>query len=144
LITTNKKIYFSVTVLILTIIYFVILAFDSSTVFYYKIDELSKTNIKSTETIRVVGTLVDNSFEREKDSTTAVFSIQSEDGTNILTAHYEGVVPELFFNEQSEIVLEGKLNNKDNLNNEYFKAQNIIVKCPSKYEEVQSEKTKEL
>ena len=144
MITTNKKIYFSVIVLILTIIYFVILAFDSSTVFYYKIDELSKANIKSTETIRVVGTLVDNSFEREKDSTTAVFSIQSEDGTNILTAHYEGVVPELFFNEQSEIVLEGKLNNKDNLNDEYFKSQNIIVKCPSKYEEVQSEKTKEL
>ena len=134
MITTNKKIYFSVTVLILTIIYFVILAFDSSTVFYYKIDELSKANIKSTETIRVVGTLVDNSFDREKNSTTAIFSIQNEEGNNMLTAHYEGIVPELFFNEQSEIVLEGKLHNKGNLNNEFFKAQNIIVKCPSKYE----------
>jgi len=62
LITTNKKIYFSVTILILTIIYFVVLAFDSSTVFYYKIEELSQANIKSTETVRVVGTLVDDSL----------------------------------------------------------------------------------
>ena len=144
MITTNKKIYFSVTVLILTIIYFVILAFDSSTVFYYKIDELSKANIKSTETIRVVGTLVDNSFDREKDSTTAVFSIQSEDGTNMLTAHYEGVVPELFFNEQSEIVLEGNLLEHTNLNDAVFDAENIIVKCPSKYEEADTEKNQVL
>ena len=144
MITTNKKIYFSVTVLILTIIYFVILAFDSSTVFYYKIDELSKANIKSTETIRVVGTLVDNSFDREKDSTTAVFSIQSEDGTNMLTAHYEGVVPELFFNEQSEIVLEGNLLEHTNMKVAVFDAENIIVKCPSKYEEADAEKTQVL
>ena len=123
MITTNKKIYFSVTVLILTIIYFVILAFDSSTVFYYKIDELSKANIKSTETIRVVGTLVDNSFDREKDSTTAIFSIQSE---------------------QSEIVLEGNLLEHTNLNDAVFDAENIIVKCPSKYEEADAEKTQVL
>lgn len=141
MITTNKKIYFSVTILILTIIYFVVLAFDSSTVFYYKIEELSQANIKSTETVRVVGTLVDDSFDRESNSTSVSFSISSEDGKNTLNAQYQGIVPELFFNEQSEIVLEGKLANIHSSEDKIFNAENIIVKCPSKYEEVITEKT---
>ena len=44
---------------------------------------------------------------------------------------YEGVVPDMFFSSKSDtIILEGKLNPKGE-----FEAENIIVKCPSKYKE---------
>ena len=40
-----------------------------------------------------------------------------------------GVVPDLFFNPHSEIILEGRYGS-----DEMFQADSILVKCPSKYQ----------
>ena len=45
-----------------------------------------------------------------------------------MAAIHDGVVPDLFFNEHSEIILEGSYPAKG-----VFESQTVIVKCPSKY-----------
>ena len=45
-----------------------------------------------------------------------------------LRSVHDGVVPDLFFNEHSELILEGTYT-PDGV----FESENIIVRCPSKY-----------
>ena len=45
-----------------------------------------------------------------------------------MDAKHNGVLPDLFFNEHSEIILEGVHHTEKE-----FDSQNVIVKCPSKY-----------
>ena len=43
----------------------------------------------------------------------------------MLLATYDGVLPDLFFNPHSEIILEGSYNGEG-----VFQASEILVKCP--------------
>ena len=63
---------------------------------------------------------------RDADSTLANFALT--DGSRTLNAVHGGVVPDLFFNDHSEIILEGTYR-PDGV----FESGNVIVKCPSKY-----------
>jgi cytochrome c-type biogenesis protein CcmE len=51
-----------------------------------------------------------------------------------LDAEYVGVLPDLFFNPHSEIILEGSYGLE-----QVFHADSILVKCPSKYKSLQEE-----
>ena len=82
--------------------------------------------------LRISGTLKPNSFSREEDSTTSYFILT--DGQETLNAYHNGIIPDLFFNEHSEIILEGRYDSNKN-----FQSNNIIVKCPSKYSAVEEE-----
>ena len=104
-------------------------AFQSATVYFYTVNEI--TEVGPTEegrTVRVSGKLVPNSFSREQNSTMARFVLKDKDTEVTLTALHDGVVPDLFFNDHSEIILEGKYG-VDGV----FHSDNVIVKCPSKY-----------
>jgi cytochrome c-type biogenesis protein CcmE len=50
------------------------------------------------------------------------------DGIGEIGAVHNGVLPDLFFNEHSEIILEGT-----HTPGQEFDSQIVIVKCPSKY-----------
>ena len=54
------------------------------------------------------------------------------DGQDTINAVHDGVVPDLFFNEHSEILLEGTYGPEG-----MFDAEAIIVKCPSKYQSLE-------
>ena len=51
-----------------------------------------------------------------------------------LHASYEGVLPDLFFNPHSEIILQGSYG-PDRI----FQTDDILVKCPSKYQSLEEE-----
>ena len=103
---------------------------QNSKTYYLTIDEIQNTNPESLNSFRVAGKLILDSYTREKDSTVSTFNIT--DNGKILQASFEGVLPDMFFSSKSEqIILEGKLIG----NGELFEAENVIVKCPSKYEE---------
>ena len=107
--------------------YFAFMAFQSATVYYYTVGEIQDRGPTATgETVRVSGKLVDGSFSRYPDSTLARFALT--DGGTALSATHDGVLPELFFNEHSEIILEGSYTPEG-----VFQSHNVIVKCPSKY-----------
>ena len=121
------KILVGFVVLIGALGYFAFMAFQSATVYYYTVSEMDDVGATPEgRFVRVSGKLVPNSFSRGEGTTVAHFRLT--DGTRILEASHDGVVPELFFNEHSEIILEGS-----HTPGGVFQSQNVIVKCPSKY-----------
>ncbi|MBI4336847.1 MAG: cytochrome c maturation protein CcmE [Chloroflexi bacterium] len=108
--------------------YFAWTAFQRSTVFYYTVPELQARGAQLYDKqVRVTGMLVPDSFQREGTAPLAHFSLT--DGQRQLPAEYNGVVPDLFFNPESEIVLQGAYTPSG-----VFRTDTIIVKCPSKYQ----------
>ena len=128
LLTANRgKFLIAAIVLISSLVYFAFMAFQSATVYYYTVGEIN-TQARTPEgrMVRVSGKLVPDSFHRSVGSTVAHFSLT--DGENTMNAMHNGVLPDLFFNEHSEIILEGV-----HQSGKEFDSQNVIVKCPSKY-----------
>jgi cytochrome c-type biogenesis protein CcmE len=126
--TSNRvKFILGAAVLVAAMGYFAFQAFQSAAVYYLTVSELHQRGPTAEgRTVRVNGNLVVGSFVREPDSTLASFSIT--DGAETLEAMVDGVVPDLFFNEHSELILEGIYTARG-----VFESHNVIVKCPSKY-----------
>ncbi len=107
--------------------YFAVMVFMSATVYSYSVSEMAELGpTPQGELVRVNGSLVAESFRRADGSTLAQFTL-TDDAAHI-DAKYDGVLPDLFFNEHSEIILEGHYG-EDGV----FASQNVLVKCPSKY-----------
>ena len=116
-------------VLLASMFYFGYLAFQGATVYYVTVGEvLDHDGGTNGETVRVNGNLVPGSFEREPSSTIAQFTLTDPTSGQEMDAVYDGLVPDLFFNPHSQIVVEGEFGS-----NGYFEVTNVIVKCPSKY-----------
>ena len=102
-------------------------AFQSATAYYLTVGELVERGAtEEGRTVRVNGKLVEGSFDRSEGSTVATFSLT--DGTQTITAQHDGTIPDLFFNEHSELTLEGSYG-EDGV----FQSHFVTVKCPSKY-----------
>lgn len=123
----NAKIIIGVIVLVGALGYFAFMAFQSATVYYYTVSEMNDLGATPEgKLVRVSGKLVPVSFERQGESTLASFTLT--DGAETLDALHNGVFPDLFFNDHSEIILEGTYGSDG-----VFASRNVIVKCPSKY-----------
>ena len=121
------KILVAFIVLVGALGYFSFLAFKGATVYYYTVSEIMvEPATVEGKMVRVSGKLVPDSFSRAEDSTVAHFMLT--DGDKVMPAIHNGVLPDLFFNEHSEIILEGS-----HATQHAFDSQNVIVKCPSKY-----------
>ena len=108
-------------------------AFQGASAYYLTVGELlAKGDSAYDNNLRVNGKLVPTSFERDANGTLLHFSLIDTDGQESIDAVYNGLVPDLFFNEHSEILLEGTYDSSG-----LFDAQAIIVKCPSKYQAVE-------
>jgi len=109
--------------------YFAFTAFEGATVDYLSVAEVAE--VSPTEIDRqvgVTGKLVQDSYIRDTDGLTAHFSLKDEDGTEQLDVVYKGEIGQVFFNDHSEIILQGQ-----KLVNGSFNADNLTVRCPSKY-----------
>jgi cytochrome c-type biogenesis protein CcmE len=128
ILSSNRgKLLIAFVVLIGAFGYLGFIAFQSATVYYYTVGELQDLGpTPEGRMVRVNGKLVEDSFERIDTSTLARFSLT--DGSDTLSAAHDGILPNLFFNEHSEIILEGSYG-QDGV----FQSHNVIVKCPSKY-----------
>lgn len=126
--TINKiKIIIISAVFALAFSYFAFMALTSATMYYYTVSELQTLDPSSNQdVIRVSGKLVPSSYNREVTSTISEFTIT--DGTNLLKTQHDGILPDLFFNKHSEIILQGTLTKEKT-----FITNNVTVKCPSKY-----------
>ncbi|MFH1560914.1 MAG: cytochrome c maturation protein CcmE [Chloroflexota bacterium] len=122
------KLFIAIGVFVLALGYLGFTAFQSASAYYLTVGELiAKGDAVYGKNLRVNGQLVPSSFERDPNGTLMHFSLT--DGKETIDAVHNGLVPDLFFNEHSEILLEGTYGS-DGL----FDAQAIIVKCPSKYQ----------
>jgi len=107
--------------------YFSFMAFQSATVYYFTVSEMNDEGPTPLgRVVRVSGNLLPSTFQRDEGSTVAKFALT--DGSQTIEAAHSGILPALFFNEHSEIILEGTHSPGG-----VFQSQNVIVKCPSKY-----------
>lgn len=139
LFASKGKFVVAAVVLLGALFYLGFIAFQSATVYSYTVSEL--TNLGPTpegKLVRVSGSLVEDTFVRPDGSTMAHFTLTDKEdgGVWFVSAQHEGVLPDLFFNPHSEIILEGTYR-PDGV----FDSQNVLVKCPSKYIEATEDGT---
>ncbi len=118
--------------------YMVYAAFPGNALYFMSVSEfMEKEEAQDGRIVRVSGKLVDGSFRRAENSTNTSFSLIDE-GSGLAAEHllasYVGVLPDLFFNPHSEIILQGSYGP-----GQVFKADTILVKCPSKYRSLEDE-----
>ena len=118
-------------------------AFGENTRYFLTVSEFnSRAEIQDGQMVRVSGKLVEGTFDRGEKSTISHFQITDKEGefsgSSVLLARYEGVLPDLFFNPHSEIILEGSYNGDGT-----FHANEILVKCPSKYVDLEDQQYEE-
>ena len=125
-------------VVILALGYMIYAAFPGNTLYFLTVSEFSsRTEVQDGRVLRVSGMLVEGTFGREGNSIDSQFLITDKDGDSpdiTLQASYTGVLPDLFFNPHSELILEGSYGI-----NHVFHAEEILVKCPSKYVDLEDE-----
>ena len=120
--------------------YMIYAAFPGNALYFLTVSEfIGGEEYQDGRMLRVSGKLVPDSFQREEGSTLARFQlVDKEDSTSedaMLQASYVGVMPDLFFNPHSEIILEGSYG----VESKIFEADSILVKCPSKYQSLEGE-----
>ena len=130
-------------VVVLALTFMIWAAFGENTRYFLTVSEFnSKTEIHDGQMVRVSGKLVDGSFERGNKSTISHFQLTDKEGQSVgselLLAQYEGVLPDLFFNPHSEIILEGSYSSGG-----VFQTSEILVKCPSKYIDLEEQQYEE-
>ena len=125
------KLLVAAAVFVLSLGYLGFIAFQGASAYSLTVGELAERGDSVYgENLRVSGKLVESSFVRDESGTLVHFSLaDAEDGSRTMNVVYDGLLPDLFFNEHSEIVLQGTY-----ASNGTFDAQSILVKCPSKYE----------
>jgi len=125
-------------VVVLALGYMIYSAFPGNALYFLTVGEfMARDSVQDGRMVRVSGILVDGSFLREGNTTLGHFSLTDKDSGvagQQLQASYQGVLPDLFFNPHSEIILQGAYG-QDGV----FKAQDILVKCPSKYRSLEDE-----
>ena len=127
----NPKFIIAAAVLLGALGYLGFIAFQSATVYSYTVSELTTLGpTPEGKLVRVSGSLVEDTFVRPDGSTMAHFTLTDKEngGVKFVAAQHDGVLPDLFFNPHSEIILEGSYG-ADGV----FASQNVLVKCPSKY-----------
>jgi cytochrome c-type biogenesis protein CcmE len=126
-------------VVVLAFGYMIYAAFPGNALYFLTVSEfINEKDVQDGRTVRVSGKLVDGSFQREGNSTLSHFQLQDKETglarEQLLNASYVGVVPDLFFNLHSEVILEGSYGP-----DQVFQADAILVKCPSKYQSLQKD-----
>ncbi|MEO7003369.1 MAG: cytochrome c maturation protein CcmE [Ktedonobacterales bacterium] len=107
------------------IIYLVVANTGSTAEYYMNINELRACTTCTNQTVRVAGIVAPNSVTRNDATQTIHFTIAQ--GSLLLPVVYNGIVPDTF-RAGVQVVAEGHLVNG------VFQAQNVLAKCPSKFQ----------
>ena len=125
----RAKLGFAFVLVAAALVYFAFTAFEGATVDYLSVAQVSEGAPTATDRqVGVTGKLVQDSYVRDADGITAHFAIKDEDGLEVLDVLYAGEIGQVFFNDHSEIILQGQ-----KMVDGSFNADNLTVRCPSKY-----------
>ncbi len=129
LFTPKTRALFVLVVVAGALAYFAFIAFRGATVNYHTVAQaLALSPTAADRQIGLKGKLVKGSFARSASGLVANFRVRDEDGSDTLNVRYSGEVGQVFFNEHSEIILQGAIG-ADHV----FAAEQLTVRCPSKY-----------
>jgi cytochrome c-type biogenesis protein CcmE len=106
------------------VVYLVIANTSASAEYYMSIAQLRSCTTCATRAVRVAGTVANDTITRDT-SQSVHFTIN--DGAHDMSVVYAGTLPDTF-HADAQIVVEG------HLANDVFQADQVLVKCPSKYQ----------
>lgn len=132
---TNLKFLVAGVVIALAVAYLVMMGLQGNTQYFLTVSELQSRGLSAqNQMVRVSGTLVPGSLERESDGLGVQFLIADPSAASPLTVSYRGgQVPDTMSDTSAnniEIVAEGKLNSAGT-----FAATDVLAKCPSRLED---------
>tara|TARA_B100002003_G_C13845135_1_gene414547 strand:- start:117 stop:530 length:414 start_codon:yes stop_codon:yes gene_type:complete len=136
---TKKQVKFTTAslVIVTAIIYLIYTGVSQTSVYFFTVSELiNKKNTIPDEGVRVNGTVVPGSIDKDNSNLKVNFEIT--DSKKNLLVYYEGIIPDMF-KENIDVVVEGTVDQKGNLN-----ANTLLTACPSKYEEEKKELTNKI
>ena len=128
----NKKFAFIsiVLVVLFSLGYFGFQAFEEATYTYHSVEDLlSNEADEQNLNIGLKAMLVPNSYVRSVDGLSANFKVKDKSTNNSFEVNYSGEIGSVFFNEYSELVMQGYINQEN-----VFVANNLSVRCPSKHQ----------
>jgi len=110
------------------ILFATVMSYQSNTVYYLTLQEFNAQKAKyDGQVVRINGPLDQSSIKIDQKNLILNFNLK--EGNFVQPVEYRGVIPDTMMNGES-VVAEGKLDAQG-----VFQASNILVKCPSKYEE---------
>ncbi len=115
-------------VILAAVIYLVYANTQANAVYYLTVSELKSCTICMTQSVRVAGVVQQGSIVRDDQKQLVSFTITQ--GRQQLAVTYSGVVPDIF-RPGIEVVVEGHYTGHGP-----FQAQNLLAKCPSKFQAV--------
>jgi cytochrome c-type biogenesis protein CcmE len=130
----NKQIKFIVggTIVIALIAYLIVSAISSSGAYYREVGEVvTEQSMLVGKNLRVSGNIVTESIQYNPATLDLQFKISDpKDASQQIAIRFHGVKPDQMDREGSSAIVEGAM-----LNNGTVEANNLLLKCPSRYEE---------
>jgi len=115
-------------IIVAVIVYLIFSSIGGSTAYYLTISELKARGEDALDRkVRVVGLVQGETIQFDARNLDLYFVITDEGGS--MPVKYKGARPDML-QDQAEAVVEGKLTAAGE-----FEATNLLLKCPSKYEE---------
>ena len=129
LLSGKAKIAAVAIIFLVGVVYLAWTAFNEATVEFLSVEDAVKIEPSGdANSVGVLGKLVPGSYIRSPDGVTANFKLKDEHGSVELPVVYSGEVGQVFFNDHSEIILNGTMGSDGTL-----QAEMLTVRCPSKY-----------
>ena len=125
--TVRKRFLFGGIVLLLAVSYLLYLSFGDSISYYLTVSELLDKGSEVYDShVRVAGKIVDGSIDWNAKELELEFVIVESNAT--LPVVYEGIKPD-GFKADANVLVDGQYHS-----DKIFRASQILMKCPSKYE----------
>ena len=132
----NRKLKFIIggAIVVALIAYLMVNAIQSAGTYYREVHEVvAQQSALTGRAIRVSGNIVSDSIVYDASKLDLQFTISDPTHTNErLPIHFHGVRPDQMSTEGSSAIVEGTLGT-----NGVLEANNLLLKCPSRYEEYQ-------
>jgi len=122
----KTQIWIGAGIIAAALLFLMVSSFTQSSVYYYTLDELAGLQVSPQQRIRVSGQLVKESIQYDPTQPLLRFTIQNSDSTYRLNVVYHDVMPDNFLRSE-EVVATGYLKGTT------FEADQLLIKCPSKY-----------
>lgn len=127
--TKKTKLGIGILILLVGFGYLFLSGINNSSSYFLTIDEvLAEGDNIYGQRLKISGKLVEDSVEWKPEKLQLNFTIKEKDGDKTIPVRYHGVKPDNFHKGVTAVV-QGEFTRQ-----QYFKADKLMLKCPSKYE----------
>jgi cytochrome c-type biogenesis protein CcmE len=122
------KLTLAIGIILAVMISLVAVGMSQANTFYWTVDEIVQQKEQAVgKAVKLSGLIVGDSIEWNQEKMELSFQLRSEAGS-LLPVRYQGMKPDTM-HDGWEAIVEGRLNSQG-----VFEAEQLYVKCPSKYE----------